>query len=156
MRIKLLLLSLAIVLMSFVSFSKFIFKNNKPTKITWETLQDITFEKRWYEEEATYMLCPLFGTKITKLNGQEVIIKGYIFPLDPSSNLFVLSNEPFRENFLTAGGKDSQYFLGLKFKQTNRKFKANQKLSFKGILRLNDDNIYELNYILENVEIDGE
>jgi hypothetical protein len=155
MKIKLLLLSLAIVLMSFVSFSKFVFKNNKPTKITWETLRDVTFKKKWYAEENIYALFASFGPSITKLNNKELLLTGYVLPIDMEANIYALSAFPFSACFF-CGGAGPESVVGLKFKKTNRKFKVNQQLSFKGILRLNDDNIYELNYILENVEIDGE
>lgn len=43
--------------------------------------------------------------------------------------------------------------VGLKFKKSGRKFKTDERHTFKGILKLNADNIYELNYVLDNVEV---
>jgi hypothetical protein len=164
MKTKLLFLSLVIALMSFVSANKstqkdkFAYKTLKggaPIKITWETLRDVTFKKKWYAEESVYMLYPSFGPNIAKLNSKEVLLTGYVLPIDMETNLYALSAFPFSACFF-CGGAGPESVVGLKFKKTNRKFKTDERHTFKGTLRLNADNIYELNYILENVEIDGE
>jgi hypothetical protein len=166
MKTKLLFLSFAIALMSFVSVNKpaansadkFTYKALKgsaPIKITWETLRDVTFKKKWYAEESVYMLYPSFGPNITKLNSKEVLLTGYVLPIDMETNLYALSAFPFSACFF-CGGAGPESVVGLKFKKTNRKFKTDERHTFKGTLRLNADNIYELNYILENVEVDGE
>ncbi len=165
MKTKLLLLSSAVALMSFVSVNKstttgdkFTYKalkSGSPVKITWETLRDVTFKKKWYAEEATYMLYPSFGPNVAKLNSKEVLLTGYILPIDMETNLYALSAFPFSACFF-CGGAGPESVVGLKFKKANRKFKTDERHTFKGTLRLNADNIYELNYILENVEVDGE
>jgi hypothetical protein len=164
MKTKLLFLSSAIALMSFVSanktatndkFTYTTLKNAAPVKITWETLRDVTFKKKWYAEESVYMLYPSFGPNIAKLNSKEVLLTGYVLPIDMEANIYALSAFPFSACFF-CGGAGPESVVGLKFKKTNRKFKTDERHTFKGTLRLNADNIYELNYILENVEIDGE
>jgi hypothetical protein len=166
MKTKLLFLSSAIVLMSFVGTNKnkttqkdkFTYKALKsgaPTKITWETLRDVTFKKKWYAEESVFMLYPTFGPNIAKLNNKEVLLTGYILPIDMETNLYALSAFPFSACFF-CGGAGPESVVGLKFKKTNRKFKTDERHTLKGTLRLNADNIYELNYIIENVEIEGE
>ena len=52
-----------------------------PVKLTWETLRDVTFKKKWYPEESVYMLSPTFGPSVQKLKGKEVSITGYILPI---------------------------------------------------------------------------
>ena len=41
----------------------------------------------------------------------------------------------------------------LKFKKNNKKFKTDDRRTFRGILKLNADNIYEMNYILTDTEM---
>ncbi len=164
MKTKLLLLSFATLLMSFGGGTKSVpakkptqkaLKSAAPVKITWETLRDVTFKKKWYAEESVYMLYPSFGPNIAKLNSKEVLLTGYVLPIDIETNLYALSAFPFSACFF-CGGAGPESVVGLKFKKANRKFKTDERHTFKGTLRLNADNIYELNYILENVEIDGE
>lgn len=123
-----------------------------PTKITWDTLKDVTFKKKWYPADQIYMLHPTFGAPVQKLNGKEVVITGYMIPVDLDANLYVLSAFPFSACFF-CGGAGPETVMALTFKKNSRKFKTDERLTFKGILKLNADDIYQMNYILENAEI---
>jgi len=127
-------------------------KGGNPVKITWESLRDVTFKKKWYSEESVYMLYPTFGPSLNKLNGKEVLLTGYVLPIDMESNLYALSAFPFSACFF-CGGAGPESVVSLKFKKNSRKFKTDERHTFRGTMRLNADNIYELNYILENAEI---
>jgi hypothetical protein len=122
-----------------------------PVKLTWETLRDVTFKKKWYPEESIYMLYPTFGTSVQKLKGKEVSITGYILPIDLDANMYVLSAFPYSACFF-CGGAGPESVMALKFKKNARKFKTDERLTFKGTLSLNADDIYQMNYVLENAE----
>jgi hypothetical protein len=123
-----------------------------PVKLTWETLRDVTFKKKWYAEESIYMLHPTFGPSIQKLKNQPVVITGYILPVDLDANLYVLSAFPFSACFF-CGGAGPETVMTLNFKKGMRKFKTDERLTFQGTLKLNADDIYQMNYILEGAEI---
>lgn len=123
-----------------------------PIKLTWETLRDVTFKKKWYPEESVYMLYPTFGPAVQKVKGKEVSITGYILPIDLDANLYVLSAFPYSACFF-CGGAGPESVISLKFKKSPRKFKTDERLTFKGILGLNADDIYQMNYVLEAAEI---
>ena len=145
-----------VALTSFVSNQdKFKYRpltGGNPVKITWESLRDVVFKKKWYPEESVYMLYPTFGPAINKLNGKEVLLTGYVLPIDMEANLYALSAFPFSACFF-CGGAGPESVVSLKFKKNGRKYKTDERHTFRGTMRLNADNIYELNYILENVEI---
>ncbi len=126
----------------------------EPVKLSWEILRDVTFKKKWYAEESVYMLYPTFGPGIQKLNGKMVELTGYILPVDLDANLYVLSAFPYSACFF-CGGAGPESVVSLKFKKAGRKFKTDERLTFRGTLKLNADNIYELNYILTEAEIDS-
>ncbi len=126
--------------------------NAEPAKVTWETLRDVTFKKKWYPEESIYMLYPTFGPNVQKLEGKEVTIKGYLIPVDVESNQFVLSAFPYSQCFFCGGG-GPESVMGLKLKKPGKRFKTDEVQTFKGTLKLNASDIYELNYILQNAEI---
>lgn len=123
-----------------------------PVKLTWETLRDVTFKKKWFPEESIYMLHPTFGSGVQKLKGQQVLITGYVLPIDLDANLYVLSAFPFSACFF-CGGAGPESVMTLSFKKKSRKFKTDERLTFVGTLKLNADDIYQMNYILENAEI---
>lgn len=141
------------ILCSIVAFSLFSFAPAaNPVKLTWETLRDVTFKKKWYPDEAVYMLYPTFGPAVQKLKGKEVSITGYILPIDLDANMYVLSAFPYSACFF-CGGAGPESVMALKFKKTPRKFKTDERLTFKGTLALNADDIYQMNYVLENAEV---
>lgn len=106
-------LFLSVLLMSFVGTNKTTVQNDKftykalkgnaPTKITWETLRDVTFKKKWYPEESVYMLYPTFGPNVAKLKDKEVLLAGYVLPIDAEANLYALSAFPFSACFFCGG-----------------------------------------------------
>lgn len=124
----------------------------EPVKLSWETLRDVTFKKKWYAEESVYMLYPTFGQGIQKLNGKAVELTGYVLPVDLESNIYVLSAFPYSACFF-CGGAGPESVVSLKFKKSDKKFKTDERRTFRGTLKLNADNIYELNYILADAEM---
>lgn len=124
----------------------------EPVKLSWETLRDVTFKKKWYAEESVYMLYPTFGPNIQKLNGKPVELTGYVLPVDLESNIYVLSAFPYSACFF-CGGAGPESVVSLKFKKSDKKFKTDERRTFRGTLKLNADNIYELNYILADAEM---
>ena len=137
-----------ILLLMVISLSSF--KFDEPQKITWEVLKDVTFKKKWYEKESIFMLYPTFGPNIKKIEGKMVRIKGYMVPVDPESNQYVLSAFPYSMCFF-CGGAGPESVMGLKLKK-DRKFKTDELHVFKGVLELNANDIYDLNYILSEAE----
>ena len=124
----------------------------EPVKLSWEVLRDVTFKKKWYAEESVYMLYPTFGQGIQKLNGKTVELTGYVLPVDLESNIYVLSAFPYSACFF-CGGAGPESVVSLKFKKSDKKFKTDERRTFRGTLKLNADNIYELNYILADAEM---
>ena len=124
----------------------------EPVKLSWETLRDVTFKKKWYPEESVYMLYPTFGAGIQKLIGKPVELTGYVLPVDYESNLYVLSAFPYSACFF-CGGAGPESVVSLKFKKSGLKFKTDERRTFRGTLKLNADNIYELNYIIADAEM---
>ncbi|MES2795040.1 MAG: DUF3299 domain-containing protein [Bacteroidota bacterium] len=131
--------------------SLFGFRIDEPQKISWEVLKDVTFKKKWYEKESIFMLYPTFGPNIKKVENKTILIKGYMVPVDPESNQYVLSAYPYSMCFF-CGGAGPESVMGLKLKK-NRKFKTDEIHVFKGTLELNANDIYELNYILADAEV---
>ena len=125
---------------------------SEPVKLSWETLRDVTFKKKWYAEESVYMLYPTFGPGVQKLSGKTVELTGYVLPVDLESNLYVLSAFPFSACFF-CGGAGPESVVSLKFKKAGKKFKTDERRTFHGTLKLNADNIYEMNYILADAEM---
>lgn len=146
------LLTLATSLFSFTSDLVNVHKAAAPFKVTWEMLRDVTFKKKWYATESIYMLHPTFGPGVQKLKNQQITITGYILPVDLDANLYVLSAFPFSACFF-CGGAGPETVMTLNFKKNGRKFKTDERLTLTGTLKLNSDDIYQMNYIMDGAEI---
>lgn len=98
-----------------------------------------------------YVLYPSFGESVKKMAGKEVQISGYVIPVDYNENFYVLSAFPYSACFF-CGGAGPESVISLKFKDKSERFKTDTKLEVKGRLELNSSDIYEMNYILRDVE----
>ncbi len=128
------------------------FLSKAQTIITWEVCKDVVFTEEWSEEFQAFYSVPKFGKKISSLDGKEVQIRGYIIPVDVVQDYYVLSANPYSSCFFCGqAGPESVVEIQLK-KQTSG-LRMDQILTFKGKLRLNADDIYQLNYILEDAEV---
>jgi hypothetical protein len=125
-----------------------------PIKISWEQLSDVTFKKKWSSTENMFLLEPQFGPKVTALKGKEVALTGYMIPVDVDANYYVLSSNPFASCFF-CGGAGPESVVSIKFKKVNKRFNTDDRVTIKGVLRLNVDDINDLNYILEGAEVIG-
>ncbi|PTB96046.1 DUF3299 domain-containing protein [Marivirga lumbricoides] len=122
------------------------------TKINWLTLKDVSFIDKWSDEVDAYFYFPTFGPSVKDLEGKEVVIRGYVLPIDPENNFYILSQNPFASCFFCgSAGPESIIELGLKNKKD--KFDMDQVVTMKGILRLNKEDIYHCNYILDKAEV---
>lgn len=121
-------------------------------EINWDDLADVEFEEVYSEEIDDIILYPHFGFSVRELAGKEVLLRGHILTIDPSKGYFVLSKGPIWSCFFCeAGGPETVVELNLK--SDNNHFVMDEIVTIKGILRLNADDIYKCNYILDNAEL---
>jgi hypothetical protein len=142
------ILLISILSLSFFSFTLL----DEPTKVTWETLRDVTFKKKWSAEESMFILYPTFGAKVANLKDKEVVLTGYMIPVDVDANVYVLSANPYSSCFF-CGGAGPESVVQVKFKKTTKRFNTDDRVTVKGKLKLNADDINELNYILEGCDV---
>lgn len=122
------------------------------TELTWRQLADVEFELQYLKEYDARFMVPTFGKSIQAYDGKEVSITGYIIPLDSANTMFVLSKNPYASCFFCGGaGQETIVELWLK-PEAIRRYKLDQRLTFKGVFQLNDTDIDHFNYILKDAE----
>ncbi len=130
----------------------FSFTGSEPLKITWQILQDVKFTEKWSDEFQAYYAVPTFGPNVKKYAGKEVQIRGYIIPIDIVAGEYVLSANPYSQCFF-CGQAGPESVMEIQMKKEYTDLRMDQVITYKGILRLNADDLYQLNYILEDAEI---
>jgi len=120
--------------------------------LTWDQLTDVKFSKKYDAAFGIELLQATFGPSVKALDGKEVIIKGYIIPLDPLGTQYVISRNPMASCFFCGGsGPETVAELRLHPKSI-RRYATDEILSFKGTLKLNEKNSESLNYVILNAE----
>lgn len=119
--------------------------------IDWKLLSKVEFIDKYFEEYEAWYLVPDFSMAVEALNNEDVIIKGYMIPLDVDGGEYALSAYPFSACFF-CGGAGPESVISLKFKEKPRRFETDDIVFIKGTLKLNADDFEQFNYILENCE----
>jgi len=68
--------------------------------------------------------------------------------VDYDANFYVVSRYPYANCFFCGGG-GPESVVDLRFTVKHRAYKTDERLTFKGKLKLNGDDVYQMNYILE-------
>jgi len=119
-------------------------------KLTWEILRDVSFEDKYYEKEDEYFLYPTYGDQVQSYKGKDVFISGYLLPINPDSNIYVLSANTFSSCYFCGNaGPESIVELDLA-EELGEGYITDQWIAFKGEFSLNADNLDHLYYILED------
>ncbi|MEY3051411.1 MAG: hypothetical protein RLY31_1196 [Bacteroidota bacterium] len=120
--------------------------------IDWNLLNDVRFTTRTdsalgmsYDEAS-------FGKWLLPFDGKEVAITGYMIPLDGLGLSWVLSRNPNASCFF-CGGAGPETVLELQLRPSAlRKYKLDERRTFKGRLQLNRRNLDHLTYVLSDAE----
>ncbi len=136
----------------FILVSLFVQQSFGQGKSVWNVLADIKYGMR-YDEDLEYDVeYPIFADKIKALEGKEVLIKGYMVPLDElmGQNFFVLSAFPYNMCFF-CGGAGPETVMEV---NTVKEIEFTEKpILIKGILELNQFDYNHMMYILNEATL---
>lgn len=137
----------------FFCFSLFIFQTSikAQTDLPWDILLDAKFKYTYDVEQDIWYNKPEFNAKLKRMEDKEVVVEGFMVPVDVTGDVYVLSAFPYSACFFCgAAGKES--VMEIRMKDGEQHFKMDQMLTFKGTLELVDD-IYGLMYLLKDAEV---
>ncbi len=119
--------------------------------LSWKNLADVVFEWKYHEEMGRKILLPVFSPSLRAIEGREVQISGYVIPLEEAGveEYTVLSAFPYTQCFF-CGGAGPESVMDILPKEPPGRLRMDQKVSFRGRLRLNGQDLMYLNYILED------
>lgn len=122
-----------------------------PIKVNWKDLVNINYKLKYFEELETEMYAPEFNEAVTALHEKEVLITGYIIPVDPEGKQLSLSLNPYASCFF-CGKASPASVISLYLKKKKKRYKIDDYKTFKGKLYLNYDNPNEFYYILKDAK----
>lgn len=122
--------------------------------INWPLLANVEFIEEFDEDIQAYIPYPDFKPIVEALDGKKVQIQGYVIPTDETGggDIIVLSANPFSSCFF-CGAAGPESVMDIKLKKPRKNLKTDQLIVLRGQLKLNDSDLYYLNYILEGAEL---
>lgn len=119
----------------------------------WQAFAQVKTETKYFKTEGVYVVTPKFDEKIKSLEGMYFTLKGYYIPTEVQSDKWlVMSKVPMSQCFF-CGGAGPESIAMINFKGKAPRFKTDQVFTVRGKLRLNDSNLDELNFILDDSEL---
>ncbi len=117
--------------------------------LTWKLLGDIKYVRK---KHAAYgeVEFPQVNMKLKQYHNKTVYLTGFIVPIDAKN--YALSKNVFAACFF-CGKSGPETIAGLKFKGSFPKLKTDTYLTIKGTFKVNETDVDEWIYNIENAEI---
>ncbi len=127
------------------------FAQAQETENIWKTLTKLTYKKEYDELLGFKIDVPVFSEQVKALEGKEVILKGYIIPIEgyKSHKEFIFSAYPYNMCFFCGGAGPETVMEVLAAEPVE--YSAEQ-IMLKGKLSLNDSDINRLMYLLTDAK----
>ncbi|MEO0788838.1 MAG: hypothetical protein AAFY36_09260 [Bacteroidota bacterium] len=119
------------------------------TELDWRFLVDIEYELKYFEELDMEVYVPIFDEVHQALDGQEVVIEGYVIPFDLDGNFLSLSYNPYASCFF-CGKASPASVMSLYVRDEDKRYQVDDFKKFRGTLHLNYDDPNEFYYILRD------
>lgn len=119
----------------------------------WSLFSKTRFVEKLNREFGMYFLYPRFPDELKEIEGKTVTVSGFYIPLDMNnSNIAIVSKFPMAECFFCGGAGPESIVVGYLKNKPNKRFKTDEIVKIRGKLKLNEDDIEELNFILIDAE----
>jgi hypothetical protein len=118
----------------------------------WPLFNRVEFKPKFIEELNAHMYYPEFKEEILALEGKEIVLEGYVIPLDDDLPFTVLSYYPYAQCFF-CGGAGPESIASIYFKDKQKKFKLDEYIKIKGTLVLNAEDIDQTNFIITDARL---
>lgn len=117
--------------------------------LTWKLLGDIKFVKKEHPDYGEVMF-PNVNARLKSLQKKKVTVSGFIVPIDNTN--YAISKNVFASCFF-CGQAGPETIMGLKFKDFKGRLKTDQYVTITGILRVNENNVDDWIYNLDQAVI---
>ncbi len=119
----------------------------------WAHFAKVKFTSKYYKELKEHFLTPFFDSRIRAMEGTEIQLRGHYMPFEfDDKKTIVISKYPYAACFF-CGGAGPESVAEVFFSSKPLKFKADQIITVKGKLKLNDADVNHLNFILTEARL---
>jgi hypothetical protein len=119
----------------------------------WALFEKVKFKAKYSQLYNEFFQYPQFDSAIRAYQGKEITLEGYYIPFDlVDSKSIVVSKFPYAACFF-CGGAGPESVAEVVFTKSKPRLKADQLITVKGMLRLNEDDVSRMTFILEDATI---
>lgn len=122
----------------------------EPKILPWELL-GLTTYKNNFDDGGEMSFKPNFPKPLQDLEGQQVLVTGYMVPMDVSARKYALSKNSFKSCFF-CGNAGPETVMELRFEEAPDRFTTDEYVSVIGTLKLNR-NGNDLFFTLKNTVV---
>ena len=123
----------------------------------WALFAKTRFIEKLNREFGMYFLYPKFPDELKAYEGKTVTISGFYIPMDINdSNIAVVSKFPMAECFFCGGSGPESIVVAYLKKKPGKRIKMDEIVKIRGKLKLNEEDIEELNFLLLDAEFVNE
>lgn len=120
----------------------------------WGMFAKTRFIEKLNREFNMYFLYPNFPDELKAMEGKVVSVSGFYIPLDiATSNYAVVSKFPMAQCFFCGGSGPETIVVGKLKTKPSRRIKTDEIITIRGKLKLNSEDVEEMNFILEEAVI---
>ncbi|WP_309607631.1 hypothetical protein [Flavobacterium sp.] len=126
-------------------------KQNKmiSDSLNWKILGQIKFIKKKHKDYGEIDF-PVINEILKKKSGKKILMSGFIVPIDNVN--YALSKNVFASCFF-CGKAGPETIMGIKFKAGKMKLKTDQYVTLEGNFRVNENNVEDWIYHIEDAVI---
>lgn len=117
--------------------------------LSWKLLGQIKFFKKQHKEYGSIDF-PMISPEVKKHNAKKIYMSGFIVPIDNVN--YALSKNVFASCFF-CGKAGPETIMGIKFKAGKMKLKTDQYVTLVGNFRINENNVEDWIYHIEDAVI---
>ncbi len=106
--------------------------------VSWNTFAQVKFHRQYSETFGfeVNVKPPEFTEELLALNGKEILVKGYVIPVDIDLGMYMVSANPFANCFF-CGNAGPETVVELIPSSKLPRFGTDQVVTFKGVLQIN-------------------
>lgn len=108
--------------------------------VSWDTFAQVTFHKQYSETFGfeVNVKPPEFAPKLLAHQGKEILVKGYVIPVDVELGMYMVSANAFANCFF-CGNAGPETVVEIFPASKLPRFNTDQIVTFKGILQVNKE-----------------
>lgn len=120
----------------------------------WKTLASLTIQKEFDEFTGMEVHKPTFFPNVLQLEGEEIVVEGYIIPLTGkrAQSHYMFSAYPVNMCFF-CGKAGPESVMQVFMKDAEKVNYTEERITVKGIFKINRDLTQQMFYNLENAQV---